>query len=517
MTSFPSSSLQPSTSNNILSLAVYDRVRSSCWRLVAQAQEPLSPSHAHALCVPPVPFEAHLAIFLQQHNKLIRTTHHLHVKKAQLYAEKWKTEGKTITEIAREKHVNFPPCSMLRLLLPYISAGSKSGTSEQTTSRSEVNEGGLVEGEVMSVTPLNAADIMRDPRKISNERLRREVIECLESDVQVSPSIDRIRSYIGAEHEYRLQRLIHALSFRRSLSSPIEFDTEQDLRRLRYKKTPDVRFRKPLIVQCPHGVERCRASGGNGEHMICWVDSKATFGDPFTHEKSNEAQIKAYTSLFGPGLVIYWLGFVETLSSCLHPSSKTASLVNTHGVLLWTDFPSIWRPSTETEWAAVRETLPPPPVAPIIEGASSSSHIFIPALVATTADANIKEDIEEEGMGGDDGGESLHNKHDGGGGREGEDSRESHHYFHSTASTATTNSSASRRFDLGLFAMTPEPVLDEEAEPPVSTSSSSSSTSHKSSNAFMFSMGDCLRASNLVKARESINQKRQREMSHVEL
>jgi len=255
--------------------------------------------------------------------------------------------------------------------------------------------------------------------------------------------------------------------------------------------------------------------------MICWVDSKATFGDPFTHEKSNEAQIKAYTSLFGPGLVIYWLGFVETLSSCLHPSSKAASLVNTHGVLLWTDFPSIWRPSTETEWAAMRETLPPPPVAPIIEGASSSSHIFIPAVVATTADANVKEDIEEEGMGGDDGGESLHYVNDGGGGREGEDSRDSHHYFHSTASTTTTtttNSSASRRFDLGLFALTPEPLLEEEAEQPVSSStSSSSSTSNKSSNAFLFSMGECLRASNLVKARESINQKRQRETSHVEL
>ena len=488
---------------NILTSAVYDRVRSSCWRLVSQAQEPLNPSHAHALCVPPVPFEAHLAIYLQQHNKLIRTTHHLHLKKVQIYADKWKNEGKSITEIAREKNVNFPPCSMLRLLLPYITRSSSNNMS---------GEG----DENIFITSLNAADMMRDPNKISNERLRREVTECLENDLHVSPSIDRIRSYIGTEHEYRLQRLIHALSFRRTLASPIEFDTEQDLRRLRYKKTPDIRFRRPLIVECPHGVEKCRTSGGTGEHMICWVDSKATFGDPFTHEKSNDAQIKAYTHLFGPGLVIYWHGFVDALSSCLYPSQK-AMLVNSHGVLLWTDFPSRWRLSTETEWAAIRNSLPPPPVTADVSGSIpnviSASHSHVPIL---------EKHEDDEGMGDDSAEKSSMIINEGFvEGEIGDDSREASHFPHTDVPTtrATSSSSSSRRFDLGLF--TPEPLDSEQlseansssmsSSSATTSSSSSSAPARSSSTSYLFSMGECLRASNLIRVRQSISHKRKRE------
>jgi hypothetical protein len=489
------------SSTNILSLQVYDRVRTSCWRLASQAQEPLSPIHAYALCVPPVPFEAHLAIFLQQHNKLIRTTHHLHLKKAHLYAEQWK-DGKSITEIAKEKHVNFPPCSMLRLILPYISSNNSSissvgkstnstsgstsvlsSSSEETTIIGQYNKDQIVNGrkfyDEVILSSLNAADIMKDPSKIVNERLRKEVIECIECDSQVSPWIDRIRAYIGAEHEYRLQRLIHALSLRKSLSLPIEFETEQELRLLKYKKTPDIRFKRPIIVKCPHGEEKCRANGGKGEHMICWIDSKATFGDPFTHEKSNESQVKAYTTLFGPGLVIYWLGFVETLSTCLVPSKK--GVVPSQNVLLWTDLPTRWRFSTDSEWNIIRKSLPPPP---------------LPTSTSTTSDTItqpigeiIEEDVIDEDLLLEDEVTSSSNKID-------DDTHKS------ISSLIPTIPHEASHFDVGLFGSTTE--VEMSTSLPLSSSTSSTTF-------FLNNIGTCLQASNLLMDRQRIQQKRRRE------
>jgi hypothetical protein len=42
--------------------------------------------------------------------------------------------------------------------------------------------------------------------------------------------------------------------------------------------------------------------------VICWIDSKALFGDENTHQTSVLPQAQSYVHRFGPGLVLYWFG-----------------------------------------------------------------------------------------------------------------------------------------------------------------------------------------------------------------
>lgn len=78
-----------------------------------------------------------------------------------------------------------------------------------------------------------------------------------------------------------------------------------------HPKTPDVKLDVPISV--------------NG-HIINWIDSKATFGDDYVlHD--NKDQFMGYVNRFGPGMVIFWFDFVETLEA-------------PDGVLFVRDFPS---------------------------------------------------------------------------------------------------------------------------------------------------------------------------------
>jgi len=42
--------------------------------------------------------------------------------------------------------------------------------------------------------------------------------------------------------------------------------------------------------------------------MICWIDSKALFGDVNTHQAKVLPQAESYVHRFGPGLILYWFG-----------------------------------------------------------------------------------------------------------------------------------------------------------------------------------------------------------------
>jgi len=57
--------------------------------------------------------------------------------------------------------------------------------------------------------------------------------------------------------------------------------------------------------------------------VVHWIDSKASFADPAVHRDKGLPQFQAYVNRYGPGLVIYWLGFPEELAGA-HPEVALA-------------------------------------------------------------------------------------------------------------------------------------------------------------------------------------------------
>jgi hypothetical protein len=65
-----------------------------------------------------------------------------------------------------------------------------------------------------------------------------------------------------------------------------------------YEKTPDALLDEPMMY--------------NGKE-VHWVESKASFGDNTEFKFNSKKQLIPYTNIFGPGLVVYWLGCLDDL------------------------------------------------------------------------------------------------------------------------------------------------------------------------------------------------------------
>ncbi|KAL4418771.1 hypothetical protein ABPG77_010376 [Micractinium sp. CCAP 211/92] len=123
------------------------------------------------------------------------------------------------------------------------------------------------------------------------ERLQRDVEACVLCDRIYSPASDAARHSAGAEYEERLNAALAAAG--------VAFWTEGQLRSRGYHKTPDARLQVPIAVQ---------------GRIVNWIDSKATFGDDKLHRQQQQEQYERYVNRFGPGLVIYWHGFIADLN-----------------------------------------------------------------------------------------------------------------------------------------------------------------------------------------------------------
>lgn len=99
-----------------------------------------------------------------------------------------------------------------------------------------------------------------------------------------------MQTSIGAEYEHKLECCLRELN--------ITFYNEDYLREKGYDKTPDAKLAIPIAVD---GV------------VVNWVESKAQFGSKEVHQKYMEQQYLSYWNRFGPGLVIYWFGYLDNI------------------------------------------------------------------------------------------------------------------------------------------------------------------------------------------------------------
>ncbi|GAB5369436.1 hypothetical protein AAMO2058_001404400 [Amorphochlora amoebiformis] len=215
-----------------------------------------------------VEFSTALSIFAQKYTRILATCRPNNRQNARRY-----DSGENIVSVAESQGTS--PYLLARFLVTrYLSAANPKGNG--------VNS---------KVLKKDVTACARNPARIKNVRLAKELSLAVELDLHCSPYFDNIRRFIGQEYEHILLEYLHI--------SGIPYLSEDDMKSKGFDKTPDVRLLVPISV---------------GKHVISWIDSKASFGDQENHERDCK-QMQQYVDRYGPGMVIYWFGFIKDLRS----------------------------------------------------------------------------------------------------------------------------------------------------------------------------------------------------------
>ncbi|XP_053331127.1 CDAN1-interacting nuclease 1 isoform X1 [Spea bombifrons] len=231
-----------------------------------------------------------LSIFSQEYQKLMKKTHIRHhaPEAIESYYNRYLNDVKenpgapVLLDMANE--VDFSPALMARLILERFLQDREEGPNTRPV----------------------LISMLRDTSLIPDPVLADQVHQCIINDYCNGPMVDCIKHSIGYEHEVLLRQKL--------TERDLPFLDERQLRLKGYDKTPD------FILEVPVAVDG---------HVIHWIESKASFGDESSHQMNLQDQFWSYWNRFGPGLVIYWYGFIEELD-CNRE----------RGILLKDEFPS---------------------------------------------------------------------------------------------------------------------------------------------------------------------------------
>jgi hypothetical protein len=141
--------------------------------------------------------------------------------------------------------------------------------------------------EQRKISRKNFWKMINDLDSVKDRRLRRELEDVARTDIVYSPE--------GSARQYARGRWGEAKLHTWLDGRGIQYETEKDLRS-KYDKTPDILVHKPIEM--------------NGSSKY-WIESKATFGDPYEVRRHIKKQLQPYSDLFGDGAVVYWFGFVD--------------------------------------------------------------------------------------------------------------------------------------------------------------------------------------------------------------
>ncbi|MDV0444895.1 hypothetical protein MmiAt1_04410 [Methanimicrococcus sp. At1] len=127
----------------------------------------------------------------------------------------------------------------------------------------------------------------KNPKAAENARLQNELIESLNADYFFSPRAHQLQEEKGRIGENIISFWLKKKHF--------DFTCEDEMRAEGHAgKTPDFLLRKSVKI--------------NGRE-ICWIESKALFGELKEHRHYEKKQFKEYADCFGEGIVVYWFGF----------------------------------------------------------------------------------------------------------------------------------------------------------------------------------------------------------------
>lgn len=194
-------------------------------------------------------------------------------------------EGEEEALVVLAENNDCPPYSMVRLIVESLFL-EMAGETQTKKAKDTIKE--------WLSDPSKLQETLAAPARVAQlplETLCKDIRQCRQCDDTDGPLMDRVRRAVGDEYEYYLLEQLHNLG--------VPFMTEDMMRLNHYPKTPDAVLKAPMEV--------CGL-------VVYWIESKACFGDPETMEKQFREQISTYRRRIGPGIVIYWFGFVEDVS-----------------------------------------------------------------------------------------------------------------------------------------------------------------------------------------------------------
>lgn len=240
-----------------------------------------------------------LGIYRQAHMKLSSqkfTPDHFYINFNLRCQERYHSFELIIKEMGEE--VGLPPCLMARFVLKsFIHVypdGSLNLPNDNSVDLSSEFDSESSNGKTSKAITSRITKLLRDPDILQaiDPYLHSNILYCVQNDLLTSPLTDEYRHQIGIEKEVYLHQRLSDMG--------ILFHSEADMREAGYSKTPDALLAYPVEID---------------GRIVNWIESKALFCDFPTHQTYLRDQYWPYYNRFGPGLVIYWYGFLDEISS----------------------------------------------------------------------------------------------------------------------------------------------------------------------------------------------------------
>lgn len=193
-----------------------------------------------------------------------------------------------IIELACDLH--YSPYLLARMIVDIV---AKIPGKNQKSSLSEIMKGSSnwlsPEKVIVNIPGFSKEEVNSD---IFLNKFSSQIDKAILMDPLSGPQLEAKRRSLGLSYERKLETLLNRLG--------LPYESEEELRLRGTAKTPDI------LLKCPVGMKV-------NEHLdswrvVCWIDSKAMFGDVRTHNEKVISQAEGYLHRFGPGLVLYWFG-----------------------------------------------------------------------------------------------------------------------------------------------------------------------------------------------------------------